>query len=129
MKISELAAETGFSVDTIRFYEKKGLLTDKHIERRPNNYRHYTEAAVSRLRLIGWGKLLGFTLAEIESLIDQWESEAITDIDKDRLLCEKLAEVEARIQELNQLRTYIKSKLVLVRTGDRERWDNATAAS
>ncbi len=127
MKISELATKTGLSVDTIRFYEKKGLLTNKHFERLPNNYRDYDEVAVNRLRLIGWGKLLGFTLTEIESLIEQWESDKLSDADKEQLLLGKLVEVDAQIEQLKQLRLYIESKLVLVQTGDRDPWEKAIA--
>ncbi|MEO0376447.1 MAG: MerR family transcriptional regulator, partial [Cyanobacteria bacterium P01_A01_bin.17] len=64
MKIGELAKRTDLSIDTIRFYEKKGLLDPKHVQRRANNYRNYTEEAVGRLKLVREAKRLGFSLSE-----------------------------------------------------------------
>lgn len=127
MKISELASKTGLSVDTIRFYEKRGLLTEAHFERLPNNYRRYKQRAVNRLRLIGWGKMLGFTLAEIERTIEQWESDELTDADKAMLLHSKLAEVDARITDLYRLRLYIETKLALVEDGNHQSWEQLVA--
>jgi len=63
MRISELAARTGLSIDTIRFYEKMGLLDNAHGTRQPNGYRDYFETAVERLELIKNGRMAGFTLS------------------------------------------------------------------
>ena len=64
MLIRELSETTGIPVDTIRFYEKRGLLTEKHFCRRDNNYRDYAETAVARLErrvaaLQSWVGILG----------------------------------------------------------------------
>ena len=52
MRIGILAKRSGLSVDTIRFYEKKGLLDLDLIIRQNNNYRDYSEANLERLRFI-----------------------------------------------------------------------------
>jgi len=65
MRISELAAKSGLSIDTIRYYEKRGLLGEAHMHRRPSGYRVYNEKALGRLRLIRRGQQLGFTLGEL----------------------------------------------------------------
>ncbi|MEY4766548.1 MAG: hypothetical protein RI907_3221 [Pseudomonadota bacterium] len=67
MKIGELATRTGVSVDTLRFYEDKGLLTPHH--RSAAGYRHYTEAAIEVVRFIKMAQSLGFALQEIGAVI------------------------------------------------------------
>ena len=64
MKIGELASATGLSRDTLRFYEKRGLLLSR---RRDNGYRDYPPEAVQWLCYLRSAQQLGFTLAEIEA--------------------------------------------------------------
>jgi len=64
MKIGELASATGLSRDTLRFYEKRGLLQAR---RRDNGYRDYPPEAVQWLCYLRSAQQLGFTLAEIEA--------------------------------------------------------------
>lgn len=68
MKIGEVAKRSGIGVETIRFYEREGLLLEP--ERRPSGYRQYDEATVERLEYIRYAKELGFTLAEIKELLE-----------------------------------------------------------
>ncbi len=69
MLIGELAQKTGLSRDTIRFYEKVGLVTP--FQRNPENgYKEYDNDAIDRLILITQAKALGFTLSEINQEID-----------------------------------------------------------
>ena len=63
MKIGELARSAGVNIDTVRFYERRGLLPRP--DRRPSGYRVYTGATVDRLRLARDLQSLGFTLNEI----------------------------------------------------------------
>lgn len=67
MKIGDVARRSGFTVRTIRFYERRGLLTPA--ARRESGYRLYTEVELDRLALIRHAKTLGLTLAEIRSLV------------------------------------------------------------
>lgn len=64
MQIGELSEATGISRDTLRFYEKRGLLTAR---RGANGYRDYAPEAVDWLRYIRTAQQLGFTLKEIEA--------------------------------------------------------------
>ena len=64
MKIGEIATATGLSRDTLRFYEKRGLLRAR---RSANGYRDYPPEAVDWLRYIRLAQTLGFSLAEIEA--------------------------------------------------------------
>jgi MerR family copper efflux transcriptional regulator len=67
LTIGAVAKHTGFSIDTIRFYERKGLLPDP--VRRPSGYRIYHADTLERLRFIRRAKNLGFQLDEIIELL------------------------------------------------------------
>ena len=68
MKIGEVAKRSGVGIETIRFYEREGLLQEP--ERRPSGYRQYDESTIKRLEYISRAKELGFTLAEIRELLE-----------------------------------------------------------
>jgi len=65
--IGKAAKRAGLSVDTLRYYEREGLLPRPR--RTASSYRLYDEAAIARLRFINRAKVLGFTLAEIRELL------------------------------------------------------------
>lgn len=67
LTIGRLAEQTGFGRETIRFYERKGLLMP--VRRSEAGYRLYDDEAVSRLHFIGHAKLLGFTLQDIRGFV------------------------------------------------------------
>ena len=73
MLIGILAQESGFSRDTIRYYEKIGLLRLPKKARRENNYNEYSPGILSRLRAIRELKKIGYTLAEIQQVIASYE--------------------------------------------------------
>lgn len=65
--IGKAAERAGLSVDTLRYYEREGLLPSPR--RTASRYRLYDETAIARLRFINRAKALGFTLAEIRELL------------------------------------------------------------
>lgn len=65
--IGQLARQAGVAVETVRFYERRGLL--KEPPRRPSGYRQYSQEGVSRLRFILVAKELGFSLREVQELL------------------------------------------------------------
>ena len=74
MRISELAKRADLTPDTIRFYEKIGLLDESHFRREDNNYRDYYESAFARLELVRLGQTVmslggGIELFRHESLL------------------------------------------------------------
>ena len=75
--IGELARTAGVGVETIRFYERRGLL---HQPERGDGYRRYPDSDVARLRFIRRAKLLGFTLAEIAELLNAANAGASDDL-------------------------------------------------
>jgi len=68
MTIGQVARQAGVGVETIRFYERRGLIAQP--QRRPCGYRQYDPQVVHRIRFIRHAKELGFTLREIKELLD-----------------------------------------------------------
>lgn len=66
LKIGEVAKRAGVGIDTVRFYEREGLIDEP--PRRPSGYRQYPPETVPLIRFIKRAKDLGFTLREIEEL-------------------------------------------------------------
>ena len=67
MRIGEVAAEAAVNIQTLRYYERVGLLPAP--DRHPSGYRSYARDAVRRVRFIKRAQELGFTLAEIGELL------------------------------------------------------------
>jgi MerR family copper efflux transcriptional regulator len=109
MRIGELAAATGISRDTLRYYEKRGLLAAR---RGGNGYRDYPAEAADWLRYIRTAQALGFTLQEIEADLPLLAAPAADSAAALRAaLREKLAEIERRIDGLQRLRDELAQRL------------------
>lgn len=107
LRIGEVARQTGIGIETIRYYERKGLLAEPN--RRPSGYRQYDEAVVDRLKFIRRTKELGFTLAEISELLDLWvhsDAECCQVRQKAR---EKIEEIEQKVKALNGMKRALKN--------------------
>lgn len=102
MTIGQVAREAGVGVETLRFYEREGLLEEP--DRRDSGYRQYDPAVVDRLRFIHRAKGLGFTLREIKELLRLHADEDATRADVKRRAEEKIADIEAKIQDLRRMR-------------------------
>jgi len=111
VRISVLSAQSGLPIDTIRFYEKRGLLDARHVARDPNGYRRYSRLALERLNHIREAKSAGFTLGDIERMLNVLDGGRLTP-SRVRVYCDrKLSEVDSRIAELQQLRKRLRSAL------------------
>lgn len=102
MKIGELATTCSVPTQTIRYYERRGLLPPA--ERAANGYRSYDDSAADRIRFIQRAQAAGLTLAEIAGVIQVRSDGTAPCHHVDGLLNDKLADVDARIDELQQLR-------------------------
>lgn len=111
MLIGELSKRTGFSHDTIRFYEKKGLINVNEKERRDNNYKEYPEAAYDRLVLIKTVKGLGFTLNEIDEFISAWGEESASCSNLTSHLTDKINRVDEQINLLQAIKLKLNQSL------------------
>ncbi len=99
MKIGELAAATGVTVDTLRYYEKCLVLQPP--VRQANGYRHYGVEHLERIRFVQSAKALGFSLAEIVSIIPRLGTMGRAELELE--LGQKLREVRLEIARLTAL--------------------------
>ncbi|GAA6615163.1 MerR family transcriptional regulator [Scytonema sp. NUACC26] len=116
MLIGELSQKTGLSKDTIRYYEKIGLLGSTQ-KRNENNYRQYNTETVSHLLFIKQGKMMGFTLNEIKTILDDWQNNRISHDDKVKAVQTKIEQVEEQINQLQDFKRYLVAKLKRLEEG------------
>lgn len=106
MRIGDLAAATGIPVETIRFYEREGLLPQAR--RADNNYRVYGAAHAERLGFIRHCRNLDMTLDEVRALLRLREQPTRDCAEVDALLDEHIGHVKQRIRELRALEKDLK---------------------
>lgn len=102
LTIGELARRAGVGVETIRFYERERLLAEP--ERRPSGYRQYPAAAVRRVRFIRHAKALGFSLREIQELLELRVDPASTCAEVRARARAKVDDITRRIAALERMR-------------------------
>lgn len=102
MLIGELAEAAGVGVETLRFYEREGLLPEP--PRSESGYRLYGDDAVGRVSFILRAKGLGFTLAETNELLGLRVTEATSCGDVAEKARAKISDIDERLQELTRIR-------------------------
>ena len=102
LRSSELARLAGVSTDTLRHYERKGLLARPR--RSSNGYREYPASALDRVRLVQRAVAIGFTLDELSRILSVRDRGGAPCHEVRALAGTKLAEVESQLDELNALR-------------------------
>ena len=105
MTIGRLAKRVGVNIDTIRYYERNGLIPEP--ARRASGYREYEVADVRRLRFILRAKDLGFTLAEIGELLSLSGDRDVRGVK--RRAEQRLEQVENKMKELQRVRRGLKT--------------------
>jgi Hg(II)-responsive transcriptional regulator len=116
MRSSQVAAEAGVNVQTLRYYERRGLLPEP--DRLESGYRSYGAEAVSTVRFVKSAQQLGFTLEEINSLLDLAAGGPDSCDAAKTLAGEKLAQLEHKIAHLAAMRDSLRQ---LVATCGRSR--------
>lgn len=111
MLINELSSKSGFSKDTIRFYEDQGIITDLLSRRLDNNYRDYSEAALNRLNIIKDLKDFGFTLKEITEILSLYEADPLSCPENATRIQNKLQIISDKINRLEEIKNKL-SRLV-----------------
>lgn len=101
LTIGKLAKQADVSIDSIRFYERKGLLEDPL--RTAANYRLYSPKAAKRLRFIKKAQKLGFSLGEIEELLKLSHDSSASKADVKQITEEKIADIRTRIEDLSRM--------------------------
>lgn len=107
MKIGEVARRAGVTIDTIRFYERRGVLSAP--ARRPSGYREYTDDTVARIRLARRMQSVGLSLDEVIDALAAHDSGRATCESERWRLDAALDRVDVRIAELKVLRREIVS--------------------
>ncbi len=107
MRIGDLAESTGTAVETIRFYEREGLIPAA--QRADNNYRVYTAAHADRLAFIRHCRNLDMTLDEIRTLLRLRDAPLQDCGEVNALLDEHIGHVTHRIRELRTLQKDLKA--------------------
>lgn len=101
LSISQVIQKTGVPASTLRYYEEVGLLTPIG---RVGGRRQYDESILQTLALIQTGQQAGFTLAELEILLNNvLDSELVND-EWQQLIQRKLAEMDARLQNIERMK-------------------------
>lgn len=112
--IGQVAKQSGVSVETVRYYEKEGLLEVP--ERKESGYRQFKGDTIARLSFIQQAKKLGFSLKEIGELLSITSDANTVCDDVKQLSQDKLVDIEKKIKMLQQMRKSLK-KLIDVCPG------------
>ncbi len=115
MKIGDVSRITGTKVETIRYYERIGLLPKP--SRTGGNYRSYAPPDVDRLKFIRHARGLGFDIADIRSLLDLSEHPERDCCEVDRITTSHLTVVDRKIGQLELLRGELARMLEQCRGG------------
>ncbi|WP_269975103.1 MerR family transcriptional regulator [Pseudomonas aeruginosa] len=103
LSIGQLAAAAGVSVETIRFYQRQGLLVEP--AKPIGGHRRYDAAVVTRLRFIKRAQVLGFTLAEVAGLLSLDQAQAQACADTREFAAHKVAVLDQKMQDLAAMRS------------------------
>lgn len=115
LAIGALAKMTGTKVETIRFYEKSGLLPVP--ERTAGNYRSYGRSDLNRLSFIRRARDLGFSLDQVRALLDLSDEKDRSCEAVDAITREHLVEVQRKIADLRALQTELDRMLAMCSCG------------
>lgn len=113
LTIGQLAKEAGVGVETIRFYEREGLLAKPR--RSPSGYRQYPPGAVARVQFLRRAQWLGFTLRDAQELLDLRDNPDADRANVREKATEKLADIDERIAELQAMRVELARLLTACR--------------
>ncbi len=120
MLIGELVERSGLTKDTIRFYEKKGLIDLGKKSRRDNNYKEYSEQVLEKLMLIRKLKDLGFTLNEIDTFVELWRDEDANCKNLKYTLENKILQINEQMLKLMELKTRLSESVIKCNSDDCE---------
>lgn len=106
MTIGLLAKKSDVTVETVKFYEKEGILPKPH--KPSSGFRNYPEDYVSRIQFIKRAQELGFTLREVKELLKLKVDKKATCGQVMKKADEKIAEVDQKIKDLQQMKKSLK---------------------
>lgn len=107
MNISQFSKAHGVSTDTVRYYEKQGILSAP--PRQDNGYRRYTPDHAAVLRFVRSAQALGFSLVEIRGILPQLAEGTFRRSDIEHVLHHKMAQIDVHIRQLQTLKKELKA--------------------
>lgn len=113
LTIGRLADEAGVNVETIRYYQRRGLMTEP--DKPTNGHRRYASDAIKRVRFIKRAQVLGFTLDEVGSLLELDQARACDETRE--LAAHKLQVIEEKLVDLKAMRKALTALLHQCDTG------------
>ncbi|MCH7494042.1 heavy metal-responsive transcriptional regulator [bacterium] len=116
MRIGQVAAAAGVGVETLRYYERRGLLPNP--PRTGSGYRAYGGGAVARVRFIRRAQDLGFTLAEIGDLLALRDDQDINCAHVRKRANSKIAQVDGKVRDLLAIRDRLVALVERCREGE-----------
>ncbi|UUV05330.1 MULTISPECIES: Cu(I)-responsive transcriptional regulator [Ruegeria] len=114
MNIGDVSARTGLPAKTIRYYEDINLIKPL---RDDNGYRRFRDQDVHKLNFLGRARALGFTIEDCRTLLALYEDETRASADVKQVARDHLAQIEAKIADLNAMRETL-SHLIDACAGD-----------
>src|SRR5437870_343775 len=102
LRTSQVARLAGVNVETLRFYERKGILPEP--PRRESGYREFPPDAVALVRFVKRAQELGFSLREIKGMLELRDSPRATCAEVREIAQQKVGEIEAKIRDLEAMR-------------------------
>ena len=107
LSIGQVAKQTGIGIETIRFYERKGLIDEP--PRRESGYRQYTDDVIRQLTFIQQAKTLGFSLNEIQELLSLRSQPGVSSREIKQMAETKLDDIEQKIKMLKRMQKSLKN--------------------
>jgi DNA-binding transcriptional MerR regulator len=114
--IGILSKKARLSIDTIRFYEKTGILPKS--ERKPSGFRLYTDDYLKKIDFVKRAKSLGFSLNETKELLNIKVDESTSCQDIEMFLSSKLLEIDSKISELFRIKNSIETLIIKCTNND-----------
>lgn len=102
MRVGEVAKEAAVNIETVRYYERRGLLPEP--SRRSSGYRDYASDTIQLIRFIRHSQDLGFTLREIEELIALRDNRSRRGAEVRALAMAKLTDIDTKIRRLGAMK-------------------------
>lgn len=116
MKIGELSERSGVSRDTIRLYEKNGLISSSASQSETNNYRDYSDDVLLQLRFVSSGREAGISISDLRELMKAFFG-TCDPSEAENVIVAKSAELKERISQIENVIAFLAAALEKVRSG------------
>jgi len=116
MKIGELSEKSSLSRDTIRLYEKNGLISSSAGQSVTNNYRNYSDDVLLQLQFVSGARAAGISIADLRELMKAF-FDSCDPAKAENVIVAKTTELKDRIAQIENVIAFLAAALVKVRSG------------